>query len=804
MSEAFQIAEPGNRDFLNAIFDGLAPDEYLWTAQFKSSPAKANAEQWAGLEVTERYENRQAAHTGWNHYFCVSALKPDLKGERRRKKGNFSRLFCVVLDDAQPIDELEPTWVLETSRKADGQSNTQVGYRLSVPVDDVDLAVRIHQALGISGHLGADKNGNNAVRYVRLPWGANTKYDPPHHHHLLHWAPESTVDVMALVAALKLDLSAVAGAGQVTPSAPIAGIIENTEEWIAKARKIAWDGALRTHNDPALGRNQEIFRLGAYAARDRLPSVALEFILQEFAARMRPTNTSGELAPINWINERATIQRGYNQGHADGVPPLIDLGAFCAKSNGPEIAESPHGIKAVDAPTAPLYVPTPIQLREFPAYLIEQAPGIIGHLTQWGLRTAQKPQPQLALQAAIATAMTAMTRRYRTNRNNWPVLWFLGIALSASGKEHGKTMVEEALSAGGLGHLIAGAGYTSPGAVFSTLIDKPAHIIIIDEYGKLVESAQAKGNQVKADAITMLMEVFGRAHGTLRPANYSLMALSKEQRQALASRVVCKPAILMLAMTTPSTFYGSLSRQWIADGFLGRLFVTESPIGRAPSLYPDHEPTPDLCVDWMRAVSLQGERSDAGNLAFIETPSELEPTPILMTFSPEAQRSIRAFERDIIDRTNAAERDGLEALYGRTVEKSMRLAMGVCLAEGAENRIITASHMQYAIEYAAACDMALVESVRSNVSDSDFGRIKNRCLEIMRTAGARGVTPRELARRCSAFDAMKPREQGEVFEALNRHGLADLVNIDTPGGRGKKRVAWVALAEEPDDDAQSE
>lgn len=454
----------------------------------------------------------------------------------------------------------------------------------------------------------------------------------------------------------------------------------------------------------------------------------------------------------------------------------------------------------VEAPSAPLYAPT--KLNEFPAYLIDQAPGVIGSLTQWGLRTAQKPQPQLALQAAMATATAAMARRYRTNLNNWPALWFLGIALSASGKEHGKTMIEEALSASGLGHLVAGAGYTSPGAVFSTLLDKPSHVVIVDEYGKLVESAQAKGNQVKADAITMLMEVFGRVHGTVRPANYSFMALSKEQRQSLSSRVIHKPSITMLAMTTPSTFYASLTRQWIADGFLGRLFVTESPLSRMPSLYPDHEPVPETCANWLRVASLQEGSEQPGNLAQLDMASDMEPNPILLRFSSEAKRAIRAFERDIIERTNEADRDGLDALYGRTVEKAMRLSMAVSLAEDPSTRTISASHIQYAIEYAAACDMALVEAVRWNVADSDFGRTKNRCLEIIRAAGAKGVTPRELARRCSAFNALKPREQSEVLDALSGHRHAELQTIQTLGGRGKKRVAWVALAEEGDEDEE--
>ena len=453
----------------------------------------------------------------------------------------------------------------------------------------------------------------------------------------------------------------------------------------------------------------------------------------------------------------------------------------------------------VETPSAPVYRASAAS--SFPQHLIDQAPGVIGELLQWGLRTAHKPQPQLALQAAIAIATTVMGRRYRTNHNNWPVLWFLGIALSASGKEHGKTMVEEALAAARLGHLIAGSGYTSPGAVFSTLLDKPSHISIIDEYGKLVESSQANGNQGKADAITMAMEAFGRAHGALRPANYSLMALTKEQRAALSNRIVYKPALQMLAMTTPSTFYGSLTRQWISDGFLGRMLICESPVGRQPSRYPPTETVATSCVDWLQTVSLLTATPPQGaNMSTVETGSELEPTPVELRFTGDASAHLRAFERDVIASTNRVAKYGLDVLYGRTVEKAMRLAMPISLADNPNARSISISHVQYAIEFVQACDDATVEIVRWNVADSEFGRVKARCLDIVRSAGRRGVTARELARQCSAFNALRPREQSEVLEALHTQGHAELINIATPGGRGKKRMAWVALADEPDDE----
>ncbi|MFB1497558.1 DUF5906 domain-containing protein [Thiocapsa sp. N5-Cardenillas] len=245
-----------------------------------------------------------------------------------------------MLDDAAPLKGIAPTWILETSRP-EGRSNCQVGYRLADPIEDVGAATRLHRALADAGHITADKNGNNPVRYVRLPVGSNTKHDPPHPHRLLTWEPAARVTLDDLILGLGLDRDAILSPPHVT-TAPIEtpSSTEPAAEWLPKARRLAWNGARRTHDDPALGRHAEIYKLGSFAARDGLPESALDFILAEFAERMRPTNTNGEAAPINIEAERKTIADGYARGVADGrsAPPP------------PSGSESPRGENARNGP----------------------------------------------------------------------------------------------------------------------------------------------------------------------------------------------------------------------------------------------------------------------------------------------------------------------------------------------------------------------------------------------------------------------------------------------------------------------
>ena len=433
-------------------------------------------------------------------------------------------------------------------------------------------------------------------------------------------------------------------------------------------------------------------------------------------------------------------------------------------------------------------------------YFVQSAPGMLGEILRWGLATAHKPLPHITLQSALAITATIAGRRYRTDRNNWPSLWFLNIEKTASGKEHPESLIETVLEAAGLGGLIAGAGYTSPGAVFSVLLDHPSHVAIVDEFGKFMQSTQAKGNQHKADAISLLMQCWSSCHRTVRPPAYSGMGLSKEQREELSNRRVHNPAVTLYASTTPGTFYESIDRKWIADGFLGRFLTCHSPVGRQISQHAPRIDPPAAVVDWAKELGCVSIAS-AEDLSGMDVASDMAPAPIDVVFSAEAERLMDAVERDIHAKMDEAERWGLESLYGRTREKAMRLALLVSLAEGAGNRVITSSQAQYAIDYAVAMDSLTVEASRRHVTDSDFARVKQVCLDKIKAAGERGLTGRELERTASIFNALKPREQQDILGALANSGLIEIRTSSGRSGRGRKRQAWVALEEETTEDS---
>ena len=193
--------------FLASIFSDMGDDSRVLRTQFDGPAKEAPHSVWYGQPTLPKNVKDIPAE---NTYYCPSEIgktewvskktgKP-ASGFRRWLNG-FVALRCIVLDDikAAVLAKLPPpTYVIETSA-----DNYQVGYKLASPVTDKVLARTLHNAIHKLGYC--DSNGNNPVRWVRLPVGRNVgkQFD----HKLRIWVPDTTYTVDALVERLGLDLS---------------------------------------------------------------------------------------------------------------------------------------------------------------------------------------------------------------------------------------------------------------------------------------------------------------------------------------------------------------------------------------------------------------------------------------------------------------------------------------------------------------------------------------------------------------------------------------------------------------------
>jgi len=414
-------------------------------------------------------------------------------------------------------------------------------------------------------------------------------------------------------------------------------------------------------------------------------------------------------------------------------------------------------------------------------------PGIIKDIYEYSEEIAQIPQPALSMQSSLALGSVALGRMYKTDMNNFSSLFFMCIAKSGQGKENVKTVIENILDGAGFADMMAGDGYTSSGAVYSLLRHKPTHVTVMDEFGKRLESISKSTNSNKEDAIQVLMETWGRCHGTIRPDNYSMMTLTQKQQQEALDRSTVKPAITLVGMSVPRNFYGALSTGRIVDGFLNRFIVVESKLPRTVSrMVPFAEPSYAIC-EWVRKV-----RETKNEMEQISRDnSEVDFKQRVIKFDDESKDLLNKLAYELVDQQNKLEKDGLEVLLSRTREKAMRLALICAVAENPNTNVIKGEMTQWAIDYVYYYDQLMVATCEDKVAGSEMESRIKQVLSFIRTQGEMGISRRDIDRR-ELFRSMKSFEVKEIINRLINAGEIQEKDVRVKAtGRPMKRIVAI-------------
>lgn len=465
----------------------------------------------------------------------------------------------------------------------------------------------------------------------------------------------------------------------------------------------------------------------------------------------------------------------------------VDISKLLESLNRMRVAE-PKCVTVASPIVVPDNFPVPTKLVcDIPSHLLT-IPGKLGLMVDWTNATAMKPQPMFAVQAALALGSVAMGRKFRTTNDNWPSLFFLNIGVSGAGKEHAKTAIERVLRAAKFSSMSPASEYTSDSAIDSMLRAHPTHIAIIDEFGYMLKTANAKNNTNGGTARKRLMEVFGRCGGTLQPKAFSTATLNQVQRDGMGPRHVENPALTVLGMTTPTPFYEAVGSGALTDGFLNRLIVVESDLGRQPARFVDQVAMPDDLVRWVRECRIKS----GGDLAeVIDTVHSEVPTPTILDFSGEARRLFTELELRCIERMDELEMHGMAEMYSRVREIAMRVSLIV--AHSNEAYVIGAEHAQWAIDYVTFWADRAISRMADNIADTPFAALCNDVANLILKAGRRGLTVFDLARKSAKFKGAETRMRRSVFENLASDRNIHCYETKSASGKGKTRAAYIGF-----------
>lgn len=410
-------------------------------------------------------------------------------------------------------------------------------------------------------------------------------------------------------------------------------------------------------------------------------------------------------------------------------------------------------------------------------------PGVLQDAVNWFNTTAVSVQPQFAVVYALALGCTVMGRRWRTSANNYSNCYFVCIGQTGSGKEYVRKALSKTLSDCGLERLIGPSGYTAGSAVLSALIDKPTHVMVMDEFGRKLKQASAQHNTNAQGALTALMEVFGMQDGILLPQGYSKASLTKDQSARL-DRYVKHPSLTVVGMSTVNDFAEAITFGDVASGFLNRFLIIETDYGLPKQRVAKPLPFGDRLIDWCKECA---EASDPeSGLIGATDGHDTPPVAVVVDFSAEALELLDQITDEIHEYRTKHANAALSDMKSRSRELAMRLALVV--SKSCQEDEISRASLQWAYDFVSHYTDRVIRLMERNMSVNDFHDTCNKTVSVIEQAGLKGITERELFRAVAPLRGMKPREREDVFRTL----IADYGIVKAPReGRGRPCLAWM-------------
>lgn len=475
-----------------------------------------------------------------------------------------------------------------------------------------------------------------------------------------------------------------------------------------------------------------------------------------------------------------TLQRAFREGMAQPqrVPPpepepVHPAAPFLAKL---------HATRAKQQ-AEPLPVPAGIA----------QPGGVLQMLVEECVRTALRPQPFLALGAAICAIGVLAGRKYRTRTDLRTNIYIAAVAESGGGKDHAPEVIRRCFDLAQLDRYLGGESLASGRGMVSALEQHPARLFQIDEFGLFLNTVTGgKAPAHKAEIWSDLMKLYSRAKGVYRGTEYA----NKKD----APRVdINQPCVCFYGTTTPSTFWKALEGGALTDGSLARflVFVTDND---RPDRNRDAEiinPPATLLEALKTIIRGQGNPLPPGNLPEVHvapmTATE-EPAPytVPMTAAADALHDRKLAEEDAWAKRVAGTPKA--SIVNRLGENASKLALICAISRNPAQPQITEAELSWGWALAEHCTRTVLRDAERFLADSEFEARLNKAINIVGKHGP-------CSRRDMFHKGLKlaEREFRDVINALVTHEV--IIEIPPPPsiGAGRRPGPRYVLAQPPSD-----
>ena len=419
--------------------------------------------------------------------------------------------------------------------------------------------------------------------------------------------------------------------------------------------------------------------------------------------------------------------------------------------------------------------------------LYADLPGALGIMHEWICATAPKPQPALALGAAMAFSAAAIGQRVQMQRwGTRPNIYVLAIAHSGAGKDRPLTACKQmARAAGMFSELIGVEEVASDAGIVSSVIRAPRQVILIDEISFLLQAASNRNaGPHLTNVIGTLLKLYSSSSTTYQSKSYA---------DTDKVKTIDQPCASLYGNSTPAGLTSALTSKDITSGLLSRMVLFDAGDSDPRVTPPSPDPAPPAVVDWLKAwkrVSpIQSHLHREGGEQL------LEPRAVLVT--QEAVDIATAFEGEMHAAKLAARKNGTDALFVRALENALKFAMiracailpaktdaGPVIDESALR--VDATTMRWAVDLSRATVERMVAAA-GEIADSPYQQALKELRKVIRRGGEQGAAPREIAKLSAGRHPKKMMD--DLFNSIAEAGEAFWVEKIKTNGR--PRSAWV-------------
>ena len=436
-------------------------------------------------------------------------------------------------------------------------------------------------------------------------------------------------------------------------------------------------------------------------------------------------------------------------GDMSKKPGKIDTSEECVKVL--DISEPAHE----PAPWYPLLTPG---LRAMVDTIMEYAPS---------------PRMELALGAAITCFATAAGRRYCSPTGVMTNIYCVALMASGAGKDFPLRAVNHVLTHAGAGEC-AGGKIVSATGIGSALEKSPSLFVPIDEMGKLL-TAMANPRGVMREVPAALLSLYSESQGSTSGGMY---ANTKERE----TKIVYHPCLTIFGVSTPATFWESLTSAAIVDGFLPRMLLL---IDEADEPYPKIDLTRSIWPDSLvkHVATIREAALASGHKVFpmgdgAMTPCRPYTVPYADDSAKQAWFDMRVKEFELRKQSNTMR----HAFSNRLAENATKLALIRAIDREPHAPVLTAEDYAFGELLSWRSIVTFDKQIGDNLTDSDYHAKLKRVEAAIARSGNEGTTATQIGRSCQSIPL---KERQAIIEDLIDQGRVASEKLAGSGGRPK-------------------